>query len=490
MENSNHQPSRRTKRIGLIVIAVVAIIVVIVVAAMFVPFGEMSDRQKLARIAVPEDEVREVTVRGKLLMPDGMPADKGIVVMKSLLHTSKGFFGFARSTGTCSHDGGMVHIRDETGEFEFLKCQTGANVIMTAMYDTDGGSSSGDLHLSGRPEKLEKQKLIARPVAFVPEENGPEIVLQYEEGLLVEGMATFDDGKPAAGQRLVVRQYVTPAIGADIPSVQEEMTFITTTRIGKGGKFALYLLPGEYAFTVTDFPLLEERTQKVVIERGKENRIALTAPSPAHFRFELEDGTSPEKINVMHVGAYLFKGQANSLNTFLYSPFDWEERFMMLDYEAGDAISVYPTDMNNYLIVTTYDSEFGLVEKITPQMRGKEITLTLLPAIKVTESTPPSQKYTRQWEFQYFDAKRYAVRHGAAGHNHVFESDENGRLEYAIPVYAGDYKDLFFFLAPGESQRSGGEQGSGKSQYNRKKSDPPLHYVDPETQKIKPYYGP
>ncbi|MCL2349448.1 MAG: carboxypeptidase-like regulatory domain-containing protein [Planctomycetaceae bacterium] len=475
--------------IALIVVATLAIIaVVILVPAGKMSAGKMSDEQKIARISVPNNAIREVTVRGKLLMPDGTPTGKGRITSTSVLYTSERFLWFSYSNGNSTREGcmTMTNLKDDTGTFEF-RLDEGSNAILTARYDTDGGSSSGMTLLSGNPGRLENQKLIARPVAFVPKENGPEIVLQYEEGVLVEGTVTFDDGKPAVNRSLLVRQYVTPALGADIPAVQEKMTVGTTTKIGEDGKFALYLLPGEYTFVTSSFPLQEEYTQKVVVERGKENRLKLAAPSPIHVRFELEDGTPPNGLNVMHVGAYYYLGRRDSFNTFLYQAFDREdnEHFDRVKFQPGDAITVYPTELNNYLIVTTYDNEYGLVEKITPQMRGKEITLVLRPTIKVTEDRPPSQKFTREWEFQYADAKSYSVRQGAQGDNHIFKSDEHGRLTYAVPVYAGDYKDLFFFLSAGQNTDSGGEGGSGK--YKRKPSDPPLFSVDPKTQKIIPH---
>lgn len=482
----NRRPLGRAKLIALIVLAIVAI----TVAAMLVPFGEMSENQKLARIAVPRDAVREITVKGKVLMPDGTPAKRGVVSMTSLLYISNNSMGWHSVKGHNHSQGGMTYV-DDTGGFEF-HLEEGSNTILSAVCDTYGGSSAAAVFLSSDPKRLDRQKLIAPPVAFVPRENGPEIVLQYEEGVFVEGTVTFDDGTPAVNQSLTVQQYVTPALGADIPAVQEKMVFTTTTRIGEDGKFALYLLPGEYTFVTSDFPVQEERRQNVVIERDKENRFALTAPSPIHVRFELKDGTLPEGLNVMHAGAYLYQGRKDSLNTFLFAVFDSEnnENFDRVKYQPGDAIAVHPTDMDNYLIVTTYDNEYGLVEKITPQMRGKEITLTLRPTIKVTEQKDASQKYTREWEFQYFDAKRYSIQRGVYGKNHVFTSDENGRLTYAVPVYAGDYKGLFFFLERGEvTSGSWGESGTGRK-FKRPPPLPPLFSVDPETREIKPYSTP
>ena len=475
----NRRPLGRAKLIALIVLAAV----VIFVAAMLVPFGELSEKQKLLRIAVPQDSVREITIKGKVLMPDGTPASHGAIFGKSILYTHTSFLGFSQYNGNHGSSG-WTYVEDDTGTFE-CKADEGSNLLLAAVYEIDAvGGSSFFMNAAN----FEKHRLIAPPAVFVPKENMPEIVLQYEEGQLVEGTVTFDDGRPAVNQDLLVHQYVTPAIGADIPDVQKEMVVSRGTRIGEDGKFSLYLLPGEYTFVTGHTFQYEQREQKVTIERGKENRFALTSPSPIHVRFELEDGTSPENINVMHVGAYVFNGQ-DWPNTFLYSVFDKEENEKFgLTFQPGDAISVYPTEMNNYLIVTTYDNEYGLVEKITPQMRGKEITLTLRPTIKVTEKKSPSQKYIRKWEYRYISPKLYAFQYGVEGKNHVFESDENGQLTYAVPVYAGDYKDLFFFLETGESTDSGASGGLKK--YQRKEKAKPLFFVDPKTQEIKPYSEP
>ncbi|MCL2623405.1 MAG: hypothetical protein FWD31_07035, partial [Planctomycetaceae bacterium] len=208
---------------------------------------------------------------------------------------------------------------------------------------------------------------------------------------------------------------------------------------------------------------------------------------PVHVRFVLEDGTYPEELNVIHAGAYAYLGRQDSINTFLYQAFDTEDNTKFARIADGDAIPVFPSEMNNYIIVTSYDNQYGLVEKITPQMRGQEITLTLRPTIAVTEKKGTAGDYfTRTWQFQYITPRRYSIQRGTANaNNRTFVTDADGNLTWTVPVYAGDYQDLLFYLVPGQGgSYSGGRGGTGKP---RTQDNPnPLFRVNPKTRQIEP----
>jgi hypothetical protein len=386
-----------------------------------------------------------------------------------------------------SSGGGGQRIKKD-GTFEF-QSHVGSNVIII-------GGNSERFHTNyltaSRYYTEEPEIFVCKPYAFSPKTDNEEIVIQLVEPAHVSGVLRYEDGKPAVKQVICAWQYVPPAIGADLPFICGQSKISLRTFTDDQGKFDFYLYPGEYHFSASEMPWSSGkiREKTVNVEAGKDNTFDLTAQSPAHIRFVLEDGTFPEDLNVLHAGVYAYLGKQDSIHTFLIQAFDTEynTNFNRGFVNSDDTIPVFPSDMNNYIIATTYDNKYGLVEKITPQMRGEEITLTLRPTITVTEKQGAAgDRFTRKWEFRYMEPKRYSIQRGTSGKNHTFETDADGNLTYAVPVYAGDYQDLFFYMERGEGgNQSGSEGGTGSFRSKPKSNTGQLFRVNPKTRQMEP----
>jgi len=320
-------------KIGIALLLGVAV-GVITLTATISPFAKTEPPDvdtTLSKIAM-SDDVPKITFKGKVLKPDGTPADRVYVT----------FLAVARGR---SH--GSTHGTDKEGHFEFDESiPAGMNVMIYA--------NSMDF----------PRRLISEPVVFLSDKDRDDITIQLQEGILMGGTAMYDDGTPASGANVTGFRPITPLV--DVDDVNTRNNFVVEFRalVMFDGSFMLYLPPAKWQIGQYG----NERSGSIPIwirEGGKGYYVDLVWPAPLRGKVVTENGTTPRNIRLTY--ASKFKEQTSCSSLTMETPGEF-----LFNKKSG-----------SWFIAMTEDGSLGAIHPITDDKLGEFQTVVLRPTATV-----------------------------------------------------------------------------------------------------------
>jgi len=432
-----------------------------------------SEAQRLYAISVPDKDRKEkVKIHGRVVMPDGTPPKECYVAMtSSVFFTDSSIFSPFKNFCGSSGSNGDQRL-DDGKPFEF-EVHVGSNVLLTT--GTTDGLVVGNYgrHFRGGTEGPEV--FVAQPYAFLAGKKNDEIVLQLEKATLVTGKLRYDNGGPAFKERIGASQFVPAARGADIPRVRNSSVAGSGAIANENGDFEFHLWPGEFTLSAGGTPWAEPVTKTIFVEQGKPLEIDLTIPTPLRINVVMPDGSAAGNFWMRQLTAYrpLWNQTGKFYPEVLIQTLYEVRRYWDSKPEGPDfVVPDRPIVMNlcreeNYVTVMTEDNEYGIVQKIGPELMGQELTLTLRPTVsgtvKLLDTTKrPIAEQEVSVLIRIIKIERngdYVVRTGPLGQNLHFRTDTEGRLDFKVPQFVGDGDSIMFCFEKG---RNTGDGSSGQ----------------------------
>ena len=421
------------------------------------------ERQRLYAIAVKNQRENGVSnksgkltkIRCKVLMPDGTQADKKCYVsFRSNIHYRDGHFPFYRFASGNGGNSGSGKINDD-GVYEFEDF-VGSNTIIQASTSWHVLFSESVIRRMAENNHRISGFYVSKPYTFSPKENNEVITIQLEEPTFLYGVLRYDNGDPAVKVNVGIVQYVKPPFGDDIPSVRNNSTVNSGMITNQNGEFCIPLWPGEFTVFAGGTLWSEPITQKINLIKGKDLETELVIPTPLRLKVILPDGSDAEKPMILHLTNYVpywRKGAIGPLDVQATGVFDWtsDQHYSVKPNEPGDPYCFYLSSGDNYVAVLTLDKEYGIVQKIDANMNGKEMTITLKPTVsaELNHDTAEYSLCTRIVKTEYNGD--YTRKDASFGWDLIYKTDENGKTECKVPVFADDYPDVSLFLIRGQS---------------------------------------
>jgi len=245
-----------------------------------------------------------MTFKGKVLNPDGTPADQCLVVVSSIAVSTT--LSPAAEASCCPPTSScciptpstpptdrLTINTDAKGNFEFSRVvssrvvSAGTKVMICAHSLSPSGG------------------IVSEPVIFFAEKDRNDITIQLQEGIRVVGTAMLDDGTPVAADTMRAFRLVTPEAvpGSEQMEDQELQAIINAmnnppmafqTLVQEDGTFEFYLPPGDFLMVGAGGLIIgPDRTLNVIsISRNgeKEYHVDLTYSSDPYGEFIKEDG--------------------------------------------------------------------------------------------------------------------------------------------------------------------------------------------------------
>jgi hypothetical protein len=243
----------------------------------------------------PVQDTKKVTVRGRVLMPNGEVAES----------INWSFDGFPPLGWKISNGGG----REVSGVFD-TEVPSNASYIV-AVFD--------------------KRNRYAAPLQTITVgDTSPEgeLVFQFEEGVpLTAKFVDEKTGEPLPGLRIWLAQK------ADVPKSREQVTFEKTS--DEKGLFQAHVMPGEYVVaidhTFTNPAAIRKgvHARKIVVEKGKPVSMEFKIPAPFIGKVLNVDGTPAKDRIVFVLPNNMMTGTSTFTNTdqngqflYIYRPVD------------------------------------------------------------------------------------------------------------------------------------------------------------------------
>jgi hypothetical protein len=251
-----------------------------------------------------------VTFKGKVLKPNGTPASRTRVALHAaevVEHPRPAIVSLLSKPVYLPKLSSTSALTDEEGNFVLPKpIPTGANVVISV-------------------ESFRTPEFVAEPLVFLSERDRHDMTIQLQEGILVNGTATYDDGTPAVGrgisakypiaqvppqskqrifyykvgQTLKAFPPITPATKAsEMQDIEQALSIPVdfTARVRANGKFELYLPPGNYQISTVGIRDDSRKVSLSVKDKDQKFSVNLTMPVPLRGKFVKEDGTNPGDV--------------------------------------------------------------------------------------------------------------------------------------------------------------------------------------------------
>ena len=439
-----------------------ALIVGLVVGVMFVRRPDESQRLYTIAVTKNMNQYASTIVRGKVLMPDGTAPKKSIVTGR--------YYSFCRDSGPSffrrisGSTGGYNDVWPSDGEPFELKMIVGSNAVLAASTSNQYGCvNNRDVNSQAEVPDV----YVSRPYAFSPEKDNEEIILQLEPATPLVGRIFYENGEPAAETGIAAVHYVPAAKGADIPRIQNESTVSLNAITNDKGEFSFSVFPGEFTLCAAGTAWSQSITKKVFVEQGQKTEADLVIPTPLRITVLMPDGSPASNFRAIHLASYyhyLYPNGAIDVSIEnLYQSKNWSDDPEIVFPKRPIPMSLSNAD--NYIAIMTDDNEWGIVQKIEPEMRGKELTITLRPTISGTAEILEFKTkkplvmsdvtlMLRVMKTEYNGS--YTERSGCCGTQLVFQTDENGNLNFKMPQFADEYEDISFHFERGNSTTGGG----------------------------------
>ena len=347
-------------RFGAAVFLCVAV-AAIVLTATISPFAKTDDDEaakmdvirkrdeELAKIAIARDAPK-LTFKGKVLYPDGTPADRVLVEFQTiaLFENPRQPLDIKPTYSTATN--GSNKGTDREGNFEFSEIIPAGTTVMFYV----------------RSSNL-SPKLVSNPFVFLSETDRDDITLQLQEGIPVNGTATFDDGTPAINRTVMGVRHITPLIGVNELQKSAVNNFHVEyqTPVQADGKFELYLPPGDFQIKNFGAPDDSRSVPIVIIDIEKEYRVDLVLPNPLRGKFIKEGNMEPGNIRTV----YLSKSENFTYTHSFTSKPDGE-------------FSLYQRNGSSILGMTE-DGLFGIIHPISDDKLNEYQTVVLKPTATV-----------------------------------------------------------------------------------------------------------
>jgi len=326
--------------------ASLCIIAVAVVATIFVVY-EKSDK-----------EVPMLTLKGKVLNPDGTPARQGAVHFTNITTNPPQAVCCAppSESGTATAER-LTISTDMEGNFEFPQIVPAGTTVLFLANST-----------------LLPHILVSEPMIFLAEKDRDNITLQLQEGIRVEGTAMLEDGTPGAADTVMAFRIMTPKslpgseqmkadeLRATMGAMQAAAIPFQAT-VQDDGTFEIYLPPGDFSIMGTGgtYPV------PVSIDRdgGEKYHVDLIY-FERYGKFVTEDGSVPGKLRTFHIF-----NDGRSCNTPI--PVLPDGRYSLWKKEKGSV-----------LFAITEDGFFGIVHPIPDDELEEFQTAVLQPTATAT----------------------------------------------------------------------------------------------------------
>lgn len=280
----------------------------------------------------PENETESppetVRIRGRVFLPDGSPA-KNLFLASYLVRPSRHTI-----KGTLSTDeNGYYSVRDpvpvDSWFGSIARFQQGGDV--------------GQLKPASSFFAVKIERNMA-PDAF-------DLRL-YDEGILLHGKLTFEDGRPAPGKKLAVdacplgEEKISFKRNDGLES-SREISVGDWIEAGENGEYRVLLRPGRYKVSQSD-QYEEDRKKRIELKPGdKEYRLDLTVPPWTEGTVYLDNGEPASFVKI----EYASQGR------------DFQ-RFNRAETDVSGRFSVALTPMGNLLQFQTKDKSQGLALRL------------------------------------------------------------------------------------------------------------------------------
>ncbi|MGL6194298.1 MAG: M56 family metallopeptidase [Thermoguttaceae bacterium] len=422
-----------------------------------------TDAERIFPFAICKSDIESVTLSGKVLMPDGSPAKKSYFCLAETVYYAPKYSFVHSSNG--HQQGSWSEQTGEDGTFKF-KATAGSNAFIIAGTSETINSRAHVIYGDHDRPKM----YVSPPLSLSPQENNnEEIVLQLEEATLLTGKILYANGEPAAQESVGVVQYVKPVHGANIPSVQN-MSYIkydvTTT---SSGRFTFPLWAGNFTVFTGGTPWSEPITQNVTLEKGKTEYIEFIFPTTLSVRFEKEDGSEIDGLNVKHLVQYVpswSKSSSHPIDTEIIDIFDssYDTIVRGEKQKLPDSFMINLCPKDNYIVAITNDNEYGIMQRIDSGMMDKEHTIKLLPTVSGTAKlTDATGKPLRNQEVSIMLRNMAVERNGdfsmkdtSLSKCTTINTDKDGVLEFKVPIQSDNSKGVTFFFEKGDQNGCGG----------------------------------
>ena len=325
-----------------------------------------ADREKIALDVSGE----EITVHGKVLLPDGSPAAGFAVQAVAVAFLYREIFvEWSESnpyeyTYSAVLDHKDVHnsTAQEDGTFQLYKVYAGANVALM-IYAKDDDES-------------ENKRFVSNQIAFVAHEKMKPLEITLEEGIRLYGTIKYDDavrysdGTPAANRTLTIERQAIPVLGKDVPDLLKLLLNSRKIKTDAEGKYEIFLPIGTYMVYLDSFRgHMPRGSRKVTISKHRDTneiRCDIMATTPIFIQLEREDGLPLGRLH----GYGLARGS-------VYRTANESESKSLL-------ITLDPVTYNQLFYVRDESNEVAAVETITTAMVGKTVQIKLKPMSYIT----------------------------------------------------------------------------------------------------------
>ncbi|MGL6225951.1 MAG: hypothetical protein ACRC10_04905 [Thermoguttaceae bacterium] len=325
------------------------------------------ERKEIWRTVAVDPKTPLVTVRGRVLLPDGTPTAHANVQVTSLAIIRGEYPSYEQSFGGGISDFSPTIKEDGTFQIQALP---GINLLV------------GVSRVFG--ENWTDQKPFAvEPLCFATEFEGNEIVLQLREVPPLTVTLSYANGEPAPEQSVNWSRSWKAPIGGQFGIGPIKWNGRYSEKTDEEGHCVFYLAPGVYDFLPNslgtyDQALRQKYTVSVDLKQDVRSDLALFTPKPLTIALTTPNGIPAEKLQLVQFGQFwekIMEGETVKERKRLF--------YVEPEMSENGQTQLFLSNSTNYLVATTEDGRFGIATELTAEM-GEKIDLTLRPNEQIT----------------------------------------------------------------------------------------------------------
>ena len=368
---------------GLFLVFAVGAIVLIATVSPFAQQEDMDENNMLAKIAIREDAPK-FTIKGKVLNPDGTPADRASVRIKTIVNyvNSPSFPG--GKPGYYPATGDISSSTDREGNFEFT-----LPVRTTGILYAHRTAAS--------------PKLVSPTFTFVSRKDAGYMTFRLFEGYRLSGLAMFEDGTPAVGRTISAVQPLPAPRNWENQTINDayigQFTHEFQARVQPDGKYELYLPPGDFMVKeyndrdgVRAVPISIAKVKEG--EAKQEHRIDfLAVPAPLRVKFVKEDGSDPGRLEVSHMSKSdgILSARIETGGEFLFERHQGSVLVAVTDDRSLGVIYPVPDDklseVHTVVLQPTATVKLELRDRLGQPVVGERVSVSIVSRIEGSSSS-------------------------------------------------------------------------------------------------------